>query len=387
MRAVEIAVIGAGPAGLAATAEAVASGAKVTLIDDNRQPGGQYFRQVSGEFRRSATTVFDKDQPRAEALLTIISHPDVDYMPETTVWSLDDDRMVAYSGPRGSGRLTAGCLILCTGAHDRPVPFPGWTLPGVVTAGGLQNLVKEQRMLPGRRAVVAGNGPLLLVTAASLLRGGAQVAEVIEAAPIHRRLLPLLPALAASPKILRLALSYRSVMLRHGVPIRSGETVIEALGEESLRAVRVAPIDRDGRIARDRARRIEADTLITGFGLRASTELYQMLGCRLVYRAQRGGWLPQRNDDLETSSANILAAGDGAAIGESSSLCSKVRSPGLPPPGGSVAPLRAKRARPACGDAWPEWSASASGWSPSITRPRITSSWSRPTPSSAAARK
>ncbi len=315
MRAVEIAVIGAGPAGLAATAEAVASGAKVTLIDDNRQPGGQYFRQVSGEFRRSAATVFDKDQPRAEALLTIISHPDVDYMPETTVWSLDDDRMVAYSGPRGSGRLTAGCLILCTGAHDRPVPFPGWTLPGVVTAGGLQNLVKEHRMLPGRRAVVAGNGPLLLVTAVSLLRGGAQVAEVVEAAPIHRRLLPLLPALAASPKILRLALSYRSVMLRHGVPIRSGETVIEALGEESLQAVRVAPIDRDGRIARDRARRIEADTLITGFGLRASTELYQMLGCRLVYRAQRGGWLPQRNDDLETSSANILAAGDGAAIG------------------------------------------------------------------------
>ena len=234
MRSVEIAVIGAGPAGLAATAEAVACGAKVTLIDDNRQPGGQYFRQISGEFRRKAMTVFDKDQKRAEALLRIASHPAVDYMPETTVWSLGDDRIVAYSGPRGSGRLSAGCLILCTGAHDRPVPFPGWTLPGVVTAGGLQNLVKEQRMLPGRRAVVAGNGPLLLVTAASLLRGGAQVAEVIEAAPIHRRLLPLLPALAASPKILRLAMSYRALMMRHGVPMRSGETVIEALGEESL---------------------------------------------------------------------------------------------------------------------------------------------------------
>ena len=315
MRSVEIAVIGAGPAGLAATAEAVACGAKVTLIDDNRQPGGQYFRQISGEFRREAMTVFDKDQKRAEALLRIASHPAVDYMPETTVWALGADRILAYSGPRGSGRLSAGCLILCTGAHDRPVPFPGWTLPGVVTAGGLQNLVKEQRMLPGRRAVVAGNGPLLLVTAASLLRGGAHVAEVVEAAPIHRRLLPLLPALAASPNILRLALSYRALLMRHGVAMRSGETVIEALGEESSRAVRVAPIGEDGRIARDRARTIEADTLITGFGLRASAELYQILGCRLVYRAQRGGWLPQRNADLETSSADILAAGDGAAIG------------------------------------------------------------------------
>src|SRR4029077_14566614 len=164
-------------------------------------------------------------------------------------------------------------------------------------------------------AVVAGNGPLLLVTAASLLRGGAHVAEVVEAAPIHRRLLPLLPALAASPNILRLALSYRALLMRHGVAMRSGETVIEALGEESLRAVRVAPIGEDGRIARDRARTIEADTLITGFGLRASAALYQILGCRLVSRPQRGGWLPQRNADRETSSANILAAGDGSAIG------------------------------------------------------------------------
>src|SRR4029077_21130356 len=155
-------------------------------------------------------------------------------------------------------------------------------------------------------AVVAGNGPLLLVTAASLLRGGAHVAEVVEAAPIHRRLLPLLPALAASPNILRLALSYRALLMRHGVAMRSGETVIEALGEESLRAVRVAPIAEDGRIALARARTIEADTLMTGLGPRASAELYQILGCQLVYRAQRVGCLPQPNDDPDTSSANIL---------------------------------------------------------------------------------
>jgi NADPH-dependent 2,4-dienoyl-CoA reductase/sulfur reductase-like enzyme len=315
MRSVEIAIIGAGPAGLAATAEAVGYGAKVTLIDDNRQPGGQYFRQISREFRRTSMTAFDKEQARAEELLRIATHPAVDYLPETTVWSLSDDRIVAFSGPRGSGRLAAGCLILCTGAHDQPVPFPGWTLPGVITAGGLQNLLKEQRMLPGRRAVVAGNGPLLLVAAASLLRGGAHLAEVVEAAPIHRRLLPLLPSLTASPKILRLAIAYRALMMRHGVPLSTGETVIEALGEESLRALRVAPIGEDGRVVRDRARTIEADILITGFGLRASSELCHILGCRLAHLGQRGGWLPQRNDDLETSCANILAAGDGAAIG------------------------------------------------------------------------
>lgn len=311
----DIAIVGAGPAGLAAASEALTCGARVTLLDDNRQPGGQYFRQLSAGFRASGRAVFDKEQHRARALLQITGHPHLDYMPETTVWSVDEDRVISFAGPHGAGRLTADCIVLCAGAHDRPVPFPGWTLPGVVSAGGLQNLVKEQRMLPGRRAVVAGNGPLLLVAAASLLRGGARVAEVIEAAPFGRRLLPLLPALAASPKILRLAAGYRALLLRRGVRLTAGATVMEALGEDRLRAVRVAPIGMDGAVVHDRAHIIEADVLVTGFGLSTSAELYHLLGCRVDYRPQRGGWLPQRNQNLETSCPRIFAAGDGAGIG------------------------------------------------------------------------
>ena len=315
MRAAEIAVIGAGPAGLAATAEAVACGAKVTLIDDNRQPGGQYFRQLAPGFRRVATTDLDQDQARAEDLLRIVGHPAVDYRPETTVWSISEARVLSFAGPRAAGRLAAGSVILCTGAHDLPVPFPGWTLPGVITAGGLQNLVKEQRLLPGRRAVVAGNGPLLLVAAGSLLRGGASIAEVLEAAPIGRRLLPRLGALTASPRTLRLALAYRGLMMRHGVPFRTGATVIEALGKGRLEAVCVAPIGEDGEVDHARARTIETEILVTGFGLRASSELCRILGCRTAHAALRGGWLPVRNADLETSCAQVYAAGDGAGIG------------------------------------------------------------------------
>jgi NADPH-dependent 2,4-dienoyl-CoA reductase/sulfur reductase-like enzyme len=315
MSSAEIAIVGAGPAGLAAATEAVIGGARVVVIDDNRQAGGQYFRQLPGAFHRTSMGALDTDQPRAEALLRILTHPAVDYRPETTVWSLSEERILSFAGPRGSGRLAAGCVILCTGAHDRAIPFPGWTLPGVISAGGLQNLVKEQRLLPGRRAVVAGNGPLLLVAAASLLRGGANVTQVIEAAPVTRRLLPRLPALAASPKILQLALAYRALLMRHGVRFSTGETVIEALGKDRLKELQVAPIDEEGRIRRDRARRMEADILITGFGLRTSSELYEILGCRLTRLDHRGGLLPARNDELETSCANILAAGDGAGIG------------------------------------------------------------------------
>jgi NADPH-dependent 2,4-dienoyl-CoA reductase/sulfur reductase-like enzyme len=315
MRATEIAVVGAGPAGLAATAEAVASGAKVTLIDDNRQPGGQYFRQIAAAFRRVATTDLDNDRPRADGLLRIVGHPAVDYRPETTVWSMSSARVLSFAGPQAAGRLQADSVILCTGAHDLPVPFPGWTLPGVITAGGLQNLIKEQRLLPGRRAVVAGNGPLLLVATGSLLRGGASVAEVLEAAPVRRRIVSRLGALTASPRILRLAIAYRGLMMRHGVPFRTGATVIEALGRDGLEAVRVAPIGEDGELDRARARTIETEILITGFGLRASSELCRILGCRTAHADLRGGWLPLRNADLETSCARVYAAGDGAGIG------------------------------------------------------------------------
>jgi NADPH-dependent 2,4-dienoyl-CoA reductase/sulfur reductase-like enzyme len=315
MRATEIAVVGAGPAGLAAAAEAVTCGARVALIDDNRQPGGQYFRQIAAGFRRVATTDFDKDQARAESLLRIVAHPAVEYVSESTVWSMSETSVLSFAGPRQAGRLQAGCVILCTGAYDQPIPFPGWTLPGVVTTGGLQNLVKEQRLLPATRAVVAGNGPLLLVAAGSLLRGGASVAEVLEAAPVHRRILPRLGALAASPRILRLAIAYRALMMRHGVCFSAGETVVEALGKDRLEAVRVAPIDVDGRIQRDRARTIETEILVTGFGLRASSELCRILGCRIAHVDLRGGWLPLRNPDLKTSCADVFAAGDGAGIG------------------------------------------------------------------------
>lgn len=315
MRSADIAIVGAGPAGLTAAAEAAACGAQVVLIDDNRQAGGQYFRQLSGAFRTTAKTVFDKEKTRAESLIGITRHSAVHYLPGTTVWSIDEERTLSFAGPHGAGRVAAGCIILCTGAHDRPAPFPGWTLPGVVTAGGLQNLIKEQRMLPAPRAVVAGNGPLLLVGAASLLHGGARVTDVVEAAPLARRLLPLLPALAASPRILRLAAVNRALLLRHGARLTTSATVIEALGDDRLRAVRVAPIGADGGIADDCARLIETDVLITGFGLATSAELYHILGCRLDYRPHRGGWLPDRDEHLETSCPRIFAAGDGAGIG------------------------------------------------------------------------
>lgn len=315
MKRCDIAIVGAGPAGLAAAGEAVGLGLSVTLIDDNAQPGGQYFRQPPESFRQRGRDPFAGERARAEALFRVVDDRLVSYLPGATVWDAPEPGVLAYAaGPR-SGRVAAGAIVIAAGAHDRPVPFPGWTLPGVISAGAAQNLIKGQRVVPGGRTVVAGNGPLLLVVAATLVRAGVEVAAVVEAAPIHRRLWRQAARLAAAPAALRLAAQYRLALMTRGVALHTGMIAVAASGGDAVEAVTIAPIGADGRIDRDRVRTIATDTLITGFGLTPSVELTRLLGCDHRFDGLRGGWLPIRSAGLETSVDGVFAAGDGAAIG------------------------------------------------------------------------
>ena len=315
MNKTDLAIVGAGPTGLSAALVAARAGLKVWVFDDNALPGGQYFRQLPKQFRKTRKTVYDKEHGRASELFTAIHHPNITYLPNATVWENPDPGILAFTAGERSGRIEAKAILIACGASDRPVPFPGWTLPGVVTAGGLQNLVKGARVVPGERAVVAGNGPLLLVVAANLIRAGATVAAVAEAAPATARLWRNLPRLLQAPEIVKLAINYRGLMAKAGVPYRCGETVIEARGHDELEEVVLAPIGTRGRFDRAKARTVACDTLVTGFGLNPSIEMYRLLGCDISYNSYRGGWMPKRSEDLETSIPGIFAAGDGAGIG------------------------------------------------------------------------
>ncbi|MSP89055.1 MAG: FAD-binding protein [Alphaproteobacteria bacterium] len=311
----DLAIIGAGAAGLAAATEAVEHGLTVTIADDNPRAGGQYFRQPPLPFRRNGQSWFDKEATRANALFDVLGHPKVTHIPDAVVWNLPEPNVLAVAAGDRSTRVRAGAIVVATGAHDRPVPFPGWTLPGVITAGGAQNLLKGNRMVPGRRIVVAGNGPLLFVVGASLVRAGVDVAAIVEAAPVNARLTAALPGLLAAPKLLRQAIDYRWTLLRAGVPVRTGMTAVAAHGEENVNAVSIAPIDGEGRIDRNRIERVDCDALVVGFGLTPSVELMRLIGCDLDFHPARGGWLPRRSTGFETSVPGVFAAGDGAAIG------------------------------------------------------------------------
>ena len=178
-------IVGGGPAGLAAARTAARHGVRVTLVDDNAALGGQYYRQMPPWFRASAGSVLARESEAGRALIAEVQSLGVELRLGATAWGIFDQRTVAIATQDRTEQISAETLVLAPGAYDRPVPFPGWTLPGVMTAGGAQNLMKGSAVLPGRRVLVAGSGPLLLVVAHALLEAGARVEAVCEAAPMR----------------------------------------------------------------------------------------------------------------------------------------------------------------------------------------------------------
>ncbi len=309
----EILVIGAGPAGLAAARTAAAYGAQVVLVDDNRQAGGQYYRHPASEPLRAVRDDLFDEATRGADLLAAAAGPNLTHYSDATFYGFFDDGIAAFAHGDRILRLTPGAAIIAAGATERPVPFPGWTLPGVMGAGAVQNLLKGQRTLPGRRILVTGNGPLTLLAAANLARCGAEVIEVLEAAA-NRPPFSMIPRLLLEPGMLARGIGYRAILARRRVPFRSRYVVVEAKGKMRVEAAVVAPIAADGRVDSAHARTLAVDTVVVGFGLVPASEITRSIGCEHVHDADKGGWIPVRSVDLETSRPGVFAAGECAGV-------------------------------------------------------------------------
>ncbi|MFL6142863.1 MAG: NAD(P)/FAD-dependent oxidoreductase [Labedaea sp.] len=282
----DVAVVGAGPAGLAAATAASGAGRRVVLLDSAPLPGGQYWRHrpeqpPSGAGFAKVTASLDR----------------VDYRAATTVWFAEPGFTLHTSG----GPVAAERVVLATGAHDRVVPFPGWELPGVLTAGGAQALLKGHGVLAGRRIVVAGTGPFLLPVATALAGAGAKVAGVFEAN--H----PLRLATRVRAEALLEAGRYAAGLARHRVPYRTGHTVVAAHGEVEVSAVTVAG-------PRGRRSRIDCDTLAIGFGFVPALELAALLGCA-THRDGDANLVVRVDGEQRTSVPGVTAAGEITGIG------------------------------------------------------------------------
>lgn len=299
---------------MAAAIEGVRRGCRVTVIDEGPRPGGQIYRQAhpalpGEEFAEPAE--LDRKHRLLSAFQAVVER--IDYRAEATVYAVFPNGEIHLAQGDRTEVLRPDAMIVATGLREQAIPFPGWTLPGVMFAGGAQSLLKAQRVLPGRNAVVAGCGPLPLVVAAQMLRAGGRVAAVASLRSL-RTMLRHPRSLWRGRSILLEGLRYERTVRRAGVPELMGYVPVRAIGGERLEAVALARVDREGRVVPGTERRIACDLLAINYGFVANSELVAMSGAEMRRDPLIGGWLPVTDDYGRTSVPGVFAAGDGAGL-------------------------------------------------------------------------
>jgi NADPH-dependent 2,4-dienoyl-CoA reductase/sulfur reductase-like enzyme len=298
---VELAIIGAGPAGMAAAVLADELGLETVLIDEQGSPGGQMYRAIE---RAEPGTPLGSDYLAGWPLVAALRASRVDYRPSTTLWHVDPEGALFLETAGRSETVTARRVLLATGALERPVPIPGWTLPGVMTAGAAQILLKSSGLVPEGRVVLAGQGPLLYLVAAQLARAGAAPVALFETAPLENYLAAIRPlaGLWAGRRRLIKGLGLISAVKRAGVRIRRGVRGLRAVGQRRLERVAWE----DGELA--------ADYLLLHEGIIPNVQVSLALQLRHEWDEAQLCWRPSLDAWGQTSLPNIAVAGDGGGI-------------------------------------------------------------------------
>ena len=302
-------VVGAGPAGIMAAYIAAEAGADVTLIDNNHLPGGQYYRQSPSEFKFEKE--IDAISGREDALEIIkkLSHPKIRTYYDTLVWGVFDQHNLALADSKQSFLLPTDRVILATGAYDRPLAFPGWTLPGVIGAGATLRMVKTQWVLPGKRILLAGLGPLQLALADTLIKAGAEVVCIAEAANpfMHWQ---QLPKFWGHWEQLREAVGYFETLRKQNVPLLYNHAIIEALGSEQVEMAKIARLDNQGKPIEGTEKEFDADVVCLGYGLLPSFQLAAAFDCELRFDERLGWFVPVHDHNMESTRPGVFVAGD-----------------------------------------------------------------------------
>ncbi|VVE27137.1 (2Fe-2S)-binding protein [Pandoraea horticolens] len=304
----EIVIVGAGPAGIRAAQTLVAAGLHPIVLDENIRWGGQIYRQppAGAGFTRTKQALYGFEAAKANAIHNTMAAllPQIDYRPETLVWACDPKQLHTMHGGREKP-VPFTHLIVASGATDRVLPLPGWTLPGVYTLGGAQVALKAQGCAIGDRVVFAGTGPLLYLVAYQYARAGANVAAVLDTSAFASQV-KATPRLLNQPATFAKGLYYVGWLRAHGVRIEQGVTLEGVDGTAGVRAIRW---QRDGR-----EHTLECSAVGLGFGLRPETQLADLAGCRFVFDELNRCWLPERDAAGRSSQPGIYLAGDGASI-------------------------------------------------------------------------
>ena len=333
-------IVGAGPAGMSAAIEAQARSARVIVVDEAARPGGQIYRQTYRPSTRGGAFADAGELARKERLIGAFERlcDKIEYRPSTAAFALFGSRELHVANGAGTEVLHADSVVLTSGVREIAIPFPGWTTPGVMYAGGVQALLKAQSVLAGRRIVVAGAGPLPIVVAAQLLRAGGEVASLATLNSLAATAREL-HALWKGRDIVLEGLRYLATVIRAGVPRLSGFVPVRVQGREQVESVLLARVDRDGSIIPNTEREIACDVVAVNYGFASNSELALMAGVAMRHDRPGGGWVPVVDEFGRTSVPGIFVAGDAAGLrgalvaeaegriaGAAAAQCEKIKS-------------------------------------------------------------
>jgi thioredoxin reductase len=309
----ELLVLGAGPAGLSAAAAAAAAGVEVVVVDERAKAGGQFYKQPS-DASDVVESALDSQYRDGRQLIQRAERSGAEVLAGVQVWAASGTRELLAVGAGRAYALRPARLVVAAGAYERGVPQPGWTLPGFMTTGAAQTLMRAYQVLPGRRVLVSGNGPLNIQVAAEITRAGGTVVAVCELA--HFRSPLRAPALARmaleSPRLAVQGAGYLATLLRGRVPVLGGHALLRAEGERMVERAVIARIDGTGRAVPGTESAFEVDAVCVGFGFLPSNELARTLGAAHVFDSDRGQLVAVVDERGRSSLEGVWLVGDGA---------------------------------------------------------------------------
>ncbi len=319
----DLIIIGAGPAGMSAAIEAATGLNKVIVLDMQPEPGGQIFRSLESNFRdesrnKKLLQVLGKSYSAGKELIAKFrSAENIEFRPDTTVWDVRSDGTVGWLKGQQAGYIRAPFVILANGAQERPVPFPGWELPGVMSAGAIQTAIKSGRIKPQGNIVLAGTGPLLLLLANQLRKLGIKPKIIARTDSFKNQILATHKLTFSAFPQLVLGLSWILKLKMSGIPSMKGISSIAATGKDKVESVKLYKNAVEKEIA--------CDLLIVHDGVVPSIDLTHCVGGKLDWIEELHAWQPSSGEDgnitlvdepLLIKKANrVFISGDAREIG------------------------------------------------------------------------
>lgn len=312
MERYEMVCIGAGPAGLAAAVEAAKSGVEVMVYDENDRPGGQLFKQIHKFFGSREHHAKERGFNIGNKFLEEARKHGVQVSLRSTVLGIYENGILNVMNQDRIEHVRGQNVLVATGASENMIPFPGWTLPGVIGAGAAQTMANIHGIRPGNRILMVGSGNVGTIVSYQLLQAGAQVVAVIDAAP----------------KIGAYEV-HAAKIARVGVPFFVSHTIKEASGKNQVEGATIVAVDQAWKPVAGTEKRFDLDAVCIAVGLNPMTQLLRMTGCQMVYVSKLGGHLPAHDQNQRTSLKGVYVAGDASGIEEASTAIIEGRIAGL----------------------------------------------------------